>query len=222
MDSINIRSIQHFLYCSHRWGLIEIDRAWAENYFVVKANLLHERVHDPDRHYAAKDKRVFTSVPVWNDLPEYNIYGIVDCLEAAPSAKGISLDSTTDKYQLCLVEYKPKKPKDESFHETDALQVFAQKICVDFIFGGSCSAVLYYADVKKRVELPFEACFSIYEAKLKETLRLMRENLQLGNIPPIKNGQKCSGCSMQVLCMPKMKKQKRIQLQITEALEDDL
>ena len=27
---ITIRSIQHYLYCPHRWGLLEIDKAWAE------------------------------------------------------------------------------------------------------------------------------------------------------------------------------------------------
>ena len=53
---ITIRSIQHYLYCSHRWGLLEIDKAWAENAFVTKANLMHDRVHDPDRSYVSKGK----------------------------------------------------------------------------------------------------------------------------------------------------------------------
>ena len=52
-EEITIRSIQHYMYCPHRWGLLEIDKAWAENVFVTKANLMHERVHDPDRHYTA-------------------------------------------------------------------------------------------------------------------------------------------------------------------------
>lgn len=54
---ITIRSIQHFMYCPHRWGLLEIDKAWAENFFVTRANLLHERVHDPDRAYTTKNKK---------------------------------------------------------------------------------------------------------------------------------------------------------------------
>ena len=68
MMEITIRSIQHYLYCPHRWGLIEIDKAWAENFFVTKANLMHDRVHDPNRHYTTKGKRVFTSVSVYNAL----------------------------------------------------------------------------------------------------------------------------------------------------------
>ena len=43
-EQIPVRSIQHWLYCRHRWGLLEIDCAWAENYYVTKANLLHKIV----------------------------------------------------------------------------------------------------------------------------------------------------------------------------------
>lgn len=46
LEQIPIRSIQHYMYCPHRWGLIEIGDVWAENAFVTKANLIHERVHD--------------------------------------------------------------------------------------------------------------------------------------------------------------------------------
>ena len=89
---ITIRSVQHYMYCPHRWGLLEIDRAWAENVFVTKANLLHERVHDPERHYTARGRKVFTSVPVYNDLEVYNLYGVTDCLELTEDSQGISID----------------------------------------------------------------------------------------------------------------------------------
>ena len=32
-----IRSIQHYLYCPHRWGSLKLDKAWAENFFRDKA-----------------------------------------------------------------------------------------------------------------------------------------------------------------------------------------
>ena len=34
------------------------------------------------------------------------------------------------------------------------MQVFAQKICVDYVFDCDCEGYLYYADVKKRMRLP--------------------------------------------------------------------
>lgn len=61
-DEITIRSIQHYMYCPHRWGLLEIDCAWAENVFVTKANFMHERVHNPDKNYSSRGKKVFTAV----------------------------------------------------------------------------------------------------------------------------------------------------------------
>lgn len=41
-DSINIRDIQHYMYCPRRYALLEINRDWSENAYVIKANILHE------------------------------------------------------------------------------------------------------------------------------------------------------------------------------------
>ena len=204
-QEITLRSIQHYLYCPHRWGLLEIDRAWAENAFVTKANLLHERVHDPDRNYVAKGKRVFTSVPVFCDSEEYNLYGVIDCLELTEDDHGVAIAGSDKKYKLCIVEYKPSKPKGNLYNEDDLMQVFAQKICADSVFGGDCDGILYYADVKRRIILPLKENADEYDKKLKQILTEMREYLACGKIPPIRKGQKCSGCSMKDLCMPSVR-----------------
>lgn len=212
---ISIRAIQHYLYCPHRWGLMEIDRAWAENYFVTKANLMHERVHDPEKSYTAHGKRTYTSVPVYNDLPEYNLYGITDCIEM--NVKNIGGDTERadmkDK-NICIVEYKPTKPKGKLWYDEDLMQIFAQKICVDYVFSCDCTAEIYYADVKRRYPLPLKENFLEYDEKLKTSLRQMRKLLMKGQIPPIRKGQKCSGCSMKDLCMPKLKKTSDLRSQI--------
>lgn len=207
---IAIRSIQHYIYCPHRWGLLEIDKAWAENVFVTKANLMHNRVHDPDRNYISKGKKVYTSVPIYNDMDEYNLYGVADCLELTKDKHGVSIDGSEEKYKIRIVEYKPTKPKNEEYHEEDFMQVFAQKLCVDYVFGGDCDGVLYYADVKKRVALPLKENFTEYDCQLKALLKEMRMNLEQGIIPSIPDGQKCSGCSMKDLCMPSVKRPKNI------------
>lgn len=216
---ISIRSIQHYMYCSHRWGLLEIDKAWAENAFVTKANLMHNRVHDPERNYRSRGKKVYTSVPVYNDLDEYNLYGVTDCLEITEDKNGISIDGSQEKYNICIVEYKPTKPKNEEYHEEDLMQVFAQKICVDYVFGGNSEAVLYYADVKKRIKLPLKENFEVYNRQLIKLLEEMRINLEQGVIPPIRKGQKCSGCSMKDLCMPSVKKSKDFMSEIRKIQE---
>lgn len=205
---ITIRSIQHYMYCPHRWGLLEIENAWVENSFVTKANLMHNRVHDPDRNYISRGKKVYTSVPVYNDLDEYNLYGVIDCLEMIKDKNGVTIDGSEEKYKICIVEYKPTKPKHAEYHVEDLMQVFAQKICVDYVFGSDCDGVLYYADVKKRIELPLKDNFEMYDRQLKKILKEMRLHFVKGQIPQIKKGQKCSGCSMKDLCMPSIKKSK--------------
>lgn len=213
---IAIRSIQHYMYCPHRWGLLEIGRAWAENVFVTKANLLHERVHDPDQHYTARGKKVFTSVPVYNDLEVYNLYGVTDCLELTEDRHGVTINGSKTTYQICIVEYKPTMPKKQEYYDEDLMQVFAQKLCVDYVFGSDCDAVLYYADRKKRVSLPVKENYAEYEQRLKQILEEMRGFLSTGKIPKIRKGQKCSGCSMRDLCMPSIKKKNTFRAEIDE------
>lgn len=198
---ISIRSIQHFLYCPHRWGLIEIDRAWEENFFVTKANQVHNRVHDSKQRYTSKNRKIYTSVPVYNDLAEYNLYGVTDCIE-----------KIGDDY--CIVEYKPTKPKERTYNLEDLMQVFAQKICVDYVFSCDCTAEIYYADVKRRFPLPLNENYLEYDKLLKETLNKMREYLIKGEIPEIQKNQKCNGCSMKDLCMPQLKKMPKVRNQI--------
>ncbi len=219
-EEIAIRSIQHFMYCPHRWGLLEIDRAWAENVFVTKANLLHERVHDPEKNYTARGKKVYTSVPVYNDREEYNLYGVTDCLELTADRYGVPINGSEEKYKLCIVEYKPTKPRDRDYREDDLMQVFAQKLCVDYVFGGDCEGILYYADTKKRVSLPLRENFTMYDEQLKKLLQEMRVYLKSGFIPPIRKGQKCSGCSMKDLCMPSLKPLKSIRTEIQKIERD--
>lgn len=205
-EEISIREIQHYLYCPHRWGLLTIDRAWAENVYVTKANLMHSRVHDPDKHYTINGKKIFTSVTVFNDLPQYNLYGVVDCLELSEDPLGITLKELPGKYKVCIVEYKPTKPRGKNYHEEDMMQVFTQKICVDYVFGCDCDAILYYADVKERIRLPLKENYELYDQKLKTVLMEMRERFKRGSIPSIVPEQKCNGCSLKDICMPSKKK----------------
>ena len=79
-QQIAIRMIQHYLYCPHRWGLIEVNQSWAENGYVTKANLLHKRVHDSGNGYSARGKKILTSVSLYCDLQEYGLYGKSDCI----------------------------------------------------------------------------------------------------------------------------------------------
>lgn len=219
---ISIRAVQHYLYCPHRWGLIEIEKAWAENYFVTKANFIHERVHDSERFYAARGKITYTSIPVYNDAEQYNLYGITDCIELAAHGKKPKENDVISLHgeKLCIVEYKPTKPKDRDYRFDDLMQVFAQKICVDYVFSCDCDAEIYYADVKRRYKLPLKENFLEYDAFLKNCLKEMRAYQKDGKVPTIAKNQKCSGCSMKELCMPKIKKTSNVRQELRKINDD--
>ena len=194
---INIRTIQHYMYCPRRFGLLEIENAWAENVSVVLANIMHENVHSGKHQFKSNNKVVLSSVTLYND--ELDLYGVADCIEFCKNKDGVPIDGLDGKYTVRLVEYKPTQPKDGSIRETDAIQVFAQKLCADYIWECNSEGCIYYADTRKRVKMPFD-----------------EDVMESGVIPPKIKGQKCSGCSIKDLCMPKTKK-----YSIKQIIEED-
>lgn len=191
------------MYCKRRWGLLEINGDWAENLFVIKAEIIHERVHQGLHSFSDKDKTARSSVSLYNDSEEYNLYGIADCIEFIKSNKGVKINGLPDLYNVRIAEYKPTPPKDGDFHQSDAIQVFAQKICADYIWHCNTQCYIYYAQTKKRIKLPFDMEFEKYDKMLKEYLRQMRDYLKKHKIPEREKGQKCSGCSLKDICFPK-------------------
>ena len=143
-------------------------------------------------------------------------------MELTEDAKGVSVNDSSQKYKICIVEYKPTKPKDKEYNEDDLMQVFAQKISVDYVFGCDCDAAIYYADVKKRVSLPLRENFAFYSKRLKTILTEMRDYLERGVIPAVKVKQKCNGCSMKDLCMPSLKVHKSFRDSVEEISRAEL
>jgi CRISPR-associated exonuclease Cas4 len=125
--------------------------------------------------------------------------------------------------QYTIVEYKPTAPKEFDVREDDALQIFAQKICVDSIFSTNCRAEIYYADTKKRVKLPFDTEYEAYNEKLLNTLQAMQKYKEAGQIPRVQAGQICNGCSMKDICIPStFKKKFKLKDSIIKFAEDEL
>ena len=206
MLPVNIRALQHFLYCPHRWGLIELDRKWADNAFVAHAEVIHNRVHSGEHRISTKDSLVLSDVTVYHD--ELDLYGMVDCMEFHKSAEGLALPGKSGNYQICIVEYKPTAGKGIGVRAEDALQVYAQKVCTDNSFGGNCNAYLYYSDTRKRVKLPFETEADTFSHLLQDTLAQMRAFLEAEEIPPARYGPKCHGCSLREFCLPDIRADK--------------
>lgn len=179
---------------------MEINEDWAENASVVMGNIIHERVHSGDRG-TCRNGYSMTAVTLYND--ELDIYGVSDCIEFAPDKNGDYIGRDEQNYTVTLVEYKPTRPKDGEISLPDAVQVFAQKLCADKVFGCNCRGAIYYADVRKRTVLPFDSEYDKYYELVMGLISQMRDILESGEIPLRKKGQHCGGCSLENVCMPK-------------------
>ena len=206
---INIRRIQHFLYCPHRWGLMEIGNMWSENAYVTKANILHSKVHEHGSRTKNQVLRL-TDVPVFNDSEEYNLYGVADTLELYRDEDGVKINGREGNYRLVLVEYKPTASANIDYREEDLIQIFAQKICVDYIFNCKSEAAVYYGNTRKRIDLCVNKDYKRLDSILRETLGKMRYYSSRNEIPEKNPKQRCNGCSMRDVCIPKLPKTESI------------
>ena len=195
-EPVSIREVQHFAYCPHRWGLIHIGCDWSENAFVNRAKLIHERV-DRGKPTALRGSIVECSVQVYDD--EWGLFGVLDALELKPSDHGVFISKYQERFALTVIEYKPSVPRSEHALFADRMQLLAQKICADRVFGAECSACFYYADTRKRVRVCFEKEDQI---SLAEILRPIVDCRREGRIPPPQKSAFCSGCSMKDICLP--------------------
>lgn len=215
--TINIRSLQHYMYCKRRFALIEINRDWAENFWVIKANIMHEKVHSGEHSFKSKNLIAESNIQLYND--ELDMFGIADCIEFKKDKNGVFIESLNDRFSVSIVEYKPTKPKDGSISQTDAIQIFAQKLCADKIWNCNCEAYIYYSDVRKRVKMPFDLEYDFYYKKLIEIIDGINYIYSRNEIPKREKGQKCSGCSLKDICMPLKENKSDIRKEITKLLE---
>ena len=196
-EPVSIREVQHFAYCPHRWGLIHIGCDWSENAFVNRAKLIHERV-DGGKPTALRGSIVERSVQVYDD--EWGLFGVLDALELKPSDHGVFIPKYRERFALTVIEYKPSVPRSEHALFADRMQLLAQKICADRVFGAECSACFYYADTRKRAWIRFEEEDRVSLAKI---LRSIGDCRREGRIPSPQKSALCSGCSMKDICLPK-------------------
>lgn len=218
--TVAIRNIQHYMYCKRRFALLEINCDWAENPSVVKANIMHSKVHSGE-HIIKSDKLIsLSNIQLYND--ELDIFGIADCVEFNKNSKGVFVDTLNGNYTVSVIEYKPTRPKNGEISETDAIQVFAQKLCADSIWGCNSTGFIYYSDVRKRVKLPFDEKFDYYYERLTDILKGINDLYSIETVPDKPKGQKCSGCSLSDLCMPLKPHKSSLREEILELMEVEL
>ena len=215
--TVNIRDIQHYMYCPRRFALLNVNNDWHENAYIVLANIMHENVSSGKHKVISPNKYELSNVYLYED--DIDILGIADCIEFIPDTAGTYIERFDGCFKINIIEYKPTKPKTADFNETDAIQAFGYKLCADHIWHCEAGAYIYYKDVHKRIKLPFTSEYDKYKKMLYNCIENMNDILMKNSIPFREKTQNCSGCSLHDICMPKATKI-NIKKQILDTLEE--
>lgn len=184
---VPLSALQHYLFCPRQCALIHIEQSWAENSFTAEGRILHQASHTP-KDERRGEIRVVTAMPLRSFA--LGVSGVADVVE---------LRKVDGRWRPYPIEYKRGKPK---AHRADAVQLCAQGICLEEMFGASIAeGALFYGATRRRQPVAFDT-------ELRElTHRIAEETRKLitsGQTPlPVYDAKRCGACSLLELCRPK-------------------
>ncbi|WOF16661.1 CRISPR-associated protein Cas4 [Methanoplanus sp. FWC-SCC4] len=196
-ELLSLSGIQHFYFCKRQWALIHVERQWEDNLRTTEGHFLHERVDDPFFFESRGDVFISRAFPLVSH--SLGLFGIADVVEYIRTKDGISVPGYEGLWTMRPVEYKRGKPKTD---ERDEVQLCAQAMCLEEMFGVRIeSADFYYHEIRRRVHLNLDdSLWSLVSSLADE----MHEIFDKGVTPPAEKSKKCSACSLENVCMPKI------------------
>lgn len=197
-NRLPLSALQHLLYCERQCALIHVERLWAENWHTAEGRIIHARTDTPE-DVVEYGLRVTRAMRVWSD--ELGLYGVCDVVEWRDGVP-------------TPVEYKRGKPKG---HRADEVQVCAQSMCLEEMFGVTIpQADLFYGKTRRRMAVTLGPELRALTESLAGRLHLLVGNGQtpLADYKP----SKCTACSLLDLCMPKA----GVRGSVAEYLEEEL
>ncbi len=205
-DFLPISALQHLIFCERQCALIHLERQWAENRFTAEGGVLHRKAHSgtSEKRPAGRTAR---SVPLRS--AELGLHGVADVVQTRPGAPPMP------------VEYKRGRPKK---HDADRVQLCAQALCLEEMFGVPVPAgEIFYGKTRRRVLVEFDAAL---RATTRATVARLRGLILSGRTPVAEPGPKCRNCSLKEICVPKLAEKSRsvshyVHRSIAESLRDD-
>jgi CRISPR-associated exonuclease Cas4 len=179
---IPLSALQHYLFCPRQCALIHVEQLWAEDGATAEGRLLHERTDagKPDKRQGVK---ILRSLSIWS--ASLGVTGKADVVEM----------HGTNPYP---VEYKRGRPKT---HRADEVQLCAQAICLEEMFGtGVPEGALYYGETRRRTVVAFDAGLRALTARVAADTCGM---IAAQKTPPPIYTPACEKCSLQDICRPR-------------------
>lgn len=201
-DSILISWISEYAYCPRRFFLRIFEQNNAENGPLIEGRLAHKRVDQSVIEKRGIHVKVTRLVVHSN---KYKMHGICDSIEFTEDSEGASIDFLNGlRYQVCPVEYKHGKSRDEVEYK---LQLTAQALCLEEMFQTHIEhGYIYYVGQKDRKMVIFD---SGIRQQVIEAIAEIREYLKNPQTILPEYRKRCSHCSLYEICAPKSVMAKR-------------
>jgi CRISPR-associated exonuclease Cas4 len=184
-DLVPLSALQHYLFCPRQCGLIHVERVWIEDAATVEGRSLHARVDNgpSDRRHGMRTVRGLSV-----RSRALGVTGRADAVEFRGSAR---------EPTLYPVEYKRGRPKS---HRADEVQLCAQAICLEEMFGTDvpCGAI-FYVQTRRRLEIAFDDDLRALTGQVAGAVRAM---IHAGRTPLPLRMPACKRCSLFTVCQP--------------------
>lgn len=187
-DLIPLSALQHYLYCPRQCALIHLEQQWAENRQTAEGRLLHDKADTPAielRHGV----RTVTAMPL--SSTDLGISGVADVVE-------FHVEPTGERPYP--VEYKRGRPK---AHRADEVQLCAQALCLEAMFGTTVAeGALFYGQPRRREHVVFDEAL---RSLTRQTIDATRAMFISGRTPLANyEARRCDSCSLLDLCQPRL------------------
>lgn len=184
---VPISALQHYLFCPRQCALIHVEQVWRENAATAEGRLLHERV-DAGGRETRPGIRVARNVSLRSF--SLGVSGVADVVEFHGAGRG-------ERGRPVPVEYKRGKPK---AHRADEVQLCAQAICLEEMFGLAVrEGALFYGAVRRRMSVPFDDTLRALTTRVAAETRAM---IAEGSTPRPVRTPACRRCSLEEACQP--------------------
>jgi CRISPR-associated exonuclease Cas4 len=181
-DYIAIAALNQYSYCPHRCWRMFCAGEFVDNRYTLEGTSLHERVHTVGEGVREEVRQVRA---IWLKSERYRLIGKSDLIEESDG-------------QWYPIEY---KRGNRGEFDNDELQVCAQALCLEEMFGQSIAVgYIYYAQSHQRqlVEIT-----DVLRQETIATIEAVTALLKTGRMPPAVYSPRCKGCSLYQQCLPK-------------------
>lgn len=189
------RMVNEFVYCPRLSFLEWVQGEWADNLDTIEGRWVHRQVDKPaPREVPSADAdhevpRELTARSLLLSSEPDRIIARIDLLEMQGSA-------------VTPVEYKKGAPPDNEHraYDPERVQLAVQALILRANGFTVTGGVLYFAETKQRVDVPFDAALIALAQASIHGARSMAESGVCP--PPLIDSPKCTRCSLNAICLP--------------------